>query len=310
MKRSSFFCLTFALLLLFNTPTARLVGAAAQPPEDYAKVEEIGPPFTAETRAVYDSIASLAQQGNWHELPFAELMTRVALEMLDSPYEAGTIEDPVYENCKIHFTGFDCVTFYETVLCIARTIKYEEYSIYKLIEEIEYTRYRGGNRDGYASRLHYTSEWILNNEQKGVVKDITAELGANKHVGEVFFMSKNPDKYAALEMHPDLVPEIEAAEKFINANKRLYLPKEKIASVYDELRDCDIVCFATSIAGLDYAHTGFVHFDEDGNCHLMHASTKHGVIIDTDLAEYAQGIKHFIGISVVRPIDPITHSTE
>ena len=35
---------------------------------------------------------------------------------------------------------------------------------------IERMRYRGGDRGGYASRLHYFSEWIRDGESRGLVR--------------------------------------------------------------------------------------------------------------------------------------------
>ena len=44
--------------------------------------------------------------------------------------------------------------------------------------EIERMRYRGGKRRGYASRLHYFSEWISDGARRGLVRDLGKELAA------------------------------------------------------------------------------------------------------------------------------------
>ena len=49
------------------------------------------------------------------------------------------------------------------------------------IKNLETIRYRNGVLDGYPSRLHYFTDWIRNNEQKGLVRDITSELGGTEH---------------------------------------------------------------------------------------------------------------------------------
>ena len=44
-------------------------------------------------------------------------------------------------------------------------------------------RYRGGKRRGYASRLHYFSEWISDGARRGLVRDLGAELGGAEDAG-------------------------------------------------------------------------------------------------------------------------------
>ena len=52
-------------------------------------------------------------------------------------------------------------------------------------ETLEYIRYRGGKKDGFSSRLHYALDWIYDNERKGIIKNITADLkGIEKQINE------------------------------------------------------------------------------------------------------------------------------
>lgn len=56
-------------------------------------------------------------------------------------------------------------------------LKDQQSTFESFTENLETVRYRNGSLDGYPSRLHYFTEWIRNNEKKGLVKDIAAELG-------------------------------------------------------------------------------------------------------------------------------------
>ena len=40
-------------------------------------------------------------------------------------------------------------------------------------------RYRGGRLAGYPSRLHYFTDWLLDNERRGLIEIITADLGGS-----------------------------------------------------------------------------------------------------------------------------------
>ena len=47
----------------------------------------------------------------------------------------------------------------------------------RFTREVERMRYRGGRRLSYTSRLHYFSEWISDNEELGLVRNVTRDLG-------------------------------------------------------------------------------------------------------------------------------------
>lgn len=54
---------------------------------------------------------------------------------------------------------------------------------------------------GYVSRLHYFSDWIKDNEQKGIVHERTGELGlAVSQILNLDFMSTHSDNYHRLKI--------------------------------------------------------------------------------------------------------------
>jgi hypothetical protein len=237
-------------------------------------------------------------------LPINELMFKIANKFIGTPYVGNTLEGSDGELCRINFEGLDCVTFYELVLCMARSFKKGNFDINSLVNEVIYVRYRGGVLDGYESRLHYTSDWIHENVKKGVVTDITKSLGGIKFEPKVSFMSSNPDKYAALKNNPKLVKIIKKFEDDINSRKHYFIPKDNVNLIEDELQNSDIICIVTSIKGLDYSHTGIISKAENGDAHLFHASTNQKkVIIDEPISEYLKKSKSALGITVLRPLE-------
>ncbi|MBE2190065.1 MAG: DUF1460 domain-containing protein [Desulfobulbaceae bacterium] len=237
-------------------------------------------------------------------LPLNELMFKIANKFIGTPYVGNTLEGSGGEMCRINFEGLDCITFYELVLCMARSFKKGDFDISSLVNEVTYVRYRGGVLDGYESRLHYTSDWIYDNVQKNVVKDITKSLGGIKFEPKVGFMSSNPDKYAALKDNPKLVKIIKKFEDEINSRKHYFIPKDEVKSIENELQNADIIAIVTSIKGLDYSHTGIISKSENGDVHLFHASTNQKkVIIDEPISEYLKKSKSATGISVIRPLE-------
>ncbi len=241
---------------------------------------------------------------NQKNIPINELMFKIANHFIGTPYVGNTLEGGDGELCRINFEGLDCVTFYELVLCMARSFKKGNYDINSLVNEVTFVRYRGGILDGYESRLHYTSDWIHDNVKKNVVEDITKSLGGIKFEPKVGFMSSNPDKYASLKNNPKIVKIIKKFEDEINSRKHYFIPKDNVNLIENELQNSDIICIVTSIKGLDYSHTGIISKAENGDAHLFHASTiQKKVIIDEPISEYLKKSKSATGITIVRPLE-------
>lgn len=254
----------------------------------------------------FNKIVNKANKENWTSMPYGELIVKVGKEFQGVPYVGGTLDKDAVESCTIELDKLDCVTFFELSLAIADALITEDEPTFEsLYDRVQYTRYREGVLDGYESRLHYTSDWIYDNIEKGVVADITEELGGEPLELNVYFMSKNANKYPMLKGNKDLIAKIRNIEMEINSNLAFYIPKENVQDVMDDLLDGDIIAFVTSIDGLDYGHIGLVN-KEDGTARLMHASTKaKKVILDTTIDEYIDGVSKFIGITVLRPIAPL-----
>lgn len=260
--------------------------------------------FAEETPKKFLDIIAMAKKQDWASLPIGEVVVKVGSQLKGLPYVGGTLEGEP-EVCRASFSGLDCVTFFETSLCMARCIKKGKLSYNDFISEVTYTRYRNGKLTDYTSRLHYTADWIANNEEKKVVQNITSTLKGNKAFPNfaVGFMSSNSKYYPALVENSDLVPVIAKQEKAVNARKHLIIPKNSIASIENELQNGDIIAIATSKKGLDYAHTGMVYKDGATTRFFHASSTKKIVMIDSRLSEYINSVSHYLGIAIARPLE-------
>lgn len=258
----------------------------------------------ATTRYIFSQAMHQARSEHWHKKQIGELMASFGMLFMGTPYVGGTLEGEGSEVCRVDLTGLDCVTFFENTLDMARIVKKGKYSFEDLEHEVTHTRYRHGVIKDYASRLHYTSEWISDNVAKGTVQDITRELGGVIFVNTVNFMSTHPQYYAPLKDDEALRVEIADAERTINASTRFVIQKDRIANIESQLKTGDIVAIATSKEGLDYAHTGIIYKDEAGVAHLFHASSqKKKVVLDVSLSDYVNGVKSHTGVTIVRPLE-------
>lgn len=237
------------------------------------------------------------------DLPINEIIAEVGKSFTGTEYVAGTLDENLNETLVVKVTGLDCVTFVENALIMARLVKRgtTEFEDYK--KELEFIRYRGGKMDGYPSRLHYFSDWIYDNQEKGVLEDITSGIGGKAYNKTIDFMTTHPDSYKQLKNDAANFQAMEEVEARMNSRQMYYIPKGEVDQFYDLLQTGDIIGTTTDIAGLDITHTGFIYKDGNGT-HFMHASLpkKQVMISNEELKEYLAGNKKQSGVMVARPM--------
>lgn len=263
------------------------------------------PPERFKGQAVLDRIAAKAKAGGWAKLPIGERMGKIGLELVGTPYVAYTLEtDRPVEYCTVDLEGLDCVTFFESTLDMARILP-QGLTKDRLIREVRKTRYRGGEQRDYTSRLHYTTDWIWDNERKGIVKDLTPELpGAVPFTRKVGFMSEHPNAYPQLKSDPSLVPMIRTTEDAINRRPKFYVPTASVASVETLLKTGDIIGLCATQNGIDIAHTGIAYRNAEGVLCFFDATNAPGrmdVQVGARLSERLSPKSH-TGIVVARPL--------
>ena len=236
------------------------------------------------------------------------LMQALGRHFRGRPYLEGTLDTGPPESLVVRLDGFDCVTFVETTLAMARGLMADDTTYAGFARRLAGQRYRDGTMRGYCSRLHYFTEWLADNEDRGVVERLDDDLGGRRMTDTLDFMSTHRASYDRFATNDSLYACVQDMETDLRARQRdrpvRYVPQDSIRAVYDRLRAGDIVAIATSIDGLDVAHTGLVYAHEDGGPKafgLLHASLSDGVVVSPDLQRYVQKIDHQIGIVVARP---------
>ena len=157
--------------------------------------------------------------------------------------------------------------------------------------------------DGYPSRLHYFTDWILDNEAKGLVREITVELGGVEDIGALDFMSQHPEAYRQLANPLDLRA-IQERESYLSGLSRYRIPQEEIPAVSTWVEDGDIIAATSTVEGLDVAHTGLALW-QNGSLYLLHAPLV-GEVVEVSrlpLADRVSRIEGQDGIRVIRPLE-------
>lgn len=234
----------------------------------------------------------------------SEIIATVGKSFLGVEYAAGTLDKDVNEEkLVIMVSGLDCVTFVENVLAISNTIKKGKTDFDSYKSELQKIRYRNGEINGYPSRLHYFTDWIYDNQEKGLIRDITQEIGGEPYNKKIDFMTTHTDAYKQLKGNSEYIQEMETVEANMNKRSFYYIRKSEVDNYYDKLQMGDIIATTTNIDGLDVTHTGFI-YKENGKTKFMHASITKGeiVISKEELKEYLKSNKKQTGIIVARPL--------
>jgi hypothetical protein len=235
------------------------------------------------------------------------MVTETAKDFLGRPTVTSPLDqgkDGTQEALVTGTAGFDCVTFVESAVARARSKALGDSSEAGYGKQLERLRYRHGVRDGYASRLHYFSEWVADNAARGNVKDITAELGGSPDVRQLDFMTAHRSLYPKL-VNEAVFSQLRSAEAVASSKERFVLPKAEVARVLGRLESGDILAVTTDIPGLDVVHTGIIIRQPDGSVHLMHALPGGAVTVSRlSLVNYLKVYKEQRGVIVARPLAP------
>jgi len=243
--------------------------------------------------------------------PLGRAATRVGKLAAGTPYVPATLEAYLRaggspsgtEPLTLSLTRFDCVTLVESCLAVARAAAGEGAPSWeRFAREIERMRYRGGERRGYSSRLHYFSEWIADGEKRGIVRSLGAELGGVEDLRPLRFMTEHRGSYPALA-DASVFREIAAMEQRLDERPRRVVPTDRISDVASRIESGDVLAFATAVPGLDVSHAAFAYRGGDGMLRVLHAPLSGGVveIARATLPEYVAAIRRSTGIMIARP---------
>lgn len=185
-----------------------------------------------------------------------------------SPYTInpliGSAQTP--EVFTVSLDGFDCVTYIETVLALARAVNANDF-----VEQLPNIRYEKG-RIEWLRRNHYMTGWIRNNALKAV--------GASL---------RTVAKERTLSVVPGL-PE--------KRTKFTCVPKSAMKQLLPQLKSGDLIFFASTRKHLDVFHCGIVIRDQD-RILLRHASRSRNGVVEQDLSEFLKA-NRMAGVIVVR----------
>jgi N-acetylmuramoyl-L-alanine amidase-like len=259
----------------------------------------------------FNRLVAKAKAGNWKALPIGERTAAVGQALLGTRYKHFTLEiDNRIESPSVNFQGMDCWTFFEIALSFARMLNEPEsnWTPGRLLHYIELDRYRGGECTGdYLSRLHYLEDWLYDNDRRGLVEDMTRDLGGRSVLHSAREMSAGWRHYRYLAANRSLLGPLARMEANVSSRPLYEIPKSKVAGIESKLRSGDIIGIISRDRSGVYstAHVGLALRTSDGVLHFMHASSPSNygrVVVDSELSTYLYRYRSDSGILVARPL--------
>ncbi len=254
---------------------------------------------TAEDRDIFHALLkTIRRSGPPGDM--GELLLSVGSFFLGAPYAAGTLEREGPEELVINLRQMDCSTFLENTVVLSRLIRTGRTTWADFEQALSASRYRQGVPDGFASRLHYFTDWLHENQRQGILRDITSALGGIPFRKKIDFMTAHRDRYPPLRV-PDAYARLVQVEKNCTARPLYYVPKRQLPSVIQKINNGDLIAIATDIEGLDVTHVGLAVHRNRG-FHLLHSSRLAGkvVISEATIYRYLQQRKLRVGIMAAR----------
>ncbi len=208
-------------------------------------------------------------------------MQAVAEALVGAPYRAEPLGGGpgLAERLAIDLTAFDCVTFVETVLALARSLSLDDFP-----RELMATRYAGG-QVAWDRRLHYFCDWLRANQRRGAIRIRTRGAGSR-----------------AIETGLSVVAGLPARKARFHV-----VPKAQLERARRRLTSGSIVAFASTRAGLDFFHTGLVFTDDPGGAvagmTLIHAARSARAVVAEPLGAFLAR-NRMRGLAFAAPVEP------
>lgn len=228
-------------------------------------------------------------------------LVNAGMQVLGTPYKAGVLDQNDEEQLILTTEHFDCVTLIEHLLAACLAENQNSSSELGYNEYLQRIRYRNGKIDGYTSRLHYFSEWMIQQEENGYIVDITKNANGIPNNKAIHFMTSNRRRYPKLKSQKDF-NDIREMEERLSKRTLYYIPSNKLHQSEKFIQSGDIIAITSNRPGLDIEHTG-ISILQQGKMYLLHASSKDGIvsISNKPLIEYICNGAFFSGIIILRP---------
>ncbi len=168
--------------------------------------------------------------------------------------------------------GFDCVTYIETVVALARASIVDDFA--KWLRKIRYEQ----GRIRWERRNHYMTLWIRNNVRAGIIRPVAMPAVPTVRIERV------------LNVVPGLAPQ---------RTRMKCVPKPGLPQLERHLQTADLIFFVSTRKHLDVFHAGIIVRDGE-KVFMRHASRSQGLVVEQELSGFLK-TNRMAGVIVMRP---------
>jgi len=194
--------------------------------------------------------------------------------LLGHPYKPNPLigSADIAEVFTASLDGFDCVTYIETTLALARASNVDDFT--EWLRKIRYER----GRVQWQRRNHYMTLWIRNNVRKGIIRSVSMPA--------VPILSR--------ERVLNVVHGLAAQRTRVKC-----VPKPAMSRLEPHLQSGDLIFFASTRKNLDVFHAGIIARDGT-RVFMRHASRSRGFVVEQELRAFLKAHR-MTGVIVMRP---------
>ena len=207
---------------------------------------------------------------------FAGRISQFSGYLLGRPYVEGALGGgpDLPEEFRVSLDAFDCVTYIEVVMALALARTTDDF-----IDAIRRIRYESGKVD-WSYRNHYMVDWASNNEQNGLIANVTTGPSTSEKTCTLDLIAGLPSKTISFR----------------------YFPNTALEAVVERIETGDLIFFVSTRTTLDVFHTGLL-LKGVGGPRLRHATRTANAVIEQDLDEFMK-TNIMAGSILLRPLCP------
>lgn len=234
---------------------------------------------------------------------FPQRMVLAAKALLDSP-RSESVEYDSLGTVMINLHSFDPVDFLSCVLSIAQTSALRQPTWRDYAKNLEKISRVKGEDTGFASKLKYGAQWIVDNVYRGNVKDMTEYFdGSVFKTRTLDHFTRNRDKYPALA-DSAIFESQRMIEMGYRSHKVPHMKKQTIANknLLELFKPGDVIMMLSNDEYPDVFDIGIISLE--GEPHLIHIGLEEGKVTE-DPYPISRLFKlqnqHFYGFRWLRP---------
>lgn len=287
IKHTPIFCLLAALLCMTpgcESDSPRTTAVSGAPPDAETMADLATRPLYNFTEQEVDRYLRYAREA---EPDLAQRIIHLGRKNIGQPYDIYLLGEFPYEfhdPDPIYCLGkSDCLTFAEHMYAMALSRDWWEF-----LRALQRLRYRDGEIS-MLTRNHYTiADWNRNNAF--IFEDLTAGLGAGEACVPLTQVCRRAPFFKQFGIGQD-IPDEPISD--------LFIPKDKLPLVLNELRDGDFVNIIRGDENSQWCgHTGLVAIADDGTVDFLHSARP--AVREQPLIEYVNGDRRCVGVKFLR----------